>query len=130
MGPSTSVKDIQTFLGFANFYRRFIQSYSEVVSPSTALTKKGIKFEWSSKADATFQALTAAFNSTPVLMHFEPQKPTIVETGASDYVSAGILSQHDYSYPVHPLAFYSKKPECNYEIWDKELLAVIHWFEE
>lgn len=66
-------------------------------------------------------------------MHFDPEKPVIIETDASDFVSAGILSQHDDNDTLRPVAYYSKKhspAECNYEIYDKELLAVIRAFEE
>lgn len=114
-----SVKGVQTFLGFANFYWRVIQGYSEVVSAFTALIKKGIKFCWTPEAEDGFQLLKEAFTTAPVLMHFDPEKPIIVETDASDYVSAGVLSQQDDAGILHPLAFYSKKhslAECNYEI--------------
>ncbi|ETN72937.1 hypothetical protein NECAME_18601, partial [Necator americanus] len=60
-------------------------------------------------------------------------KPSVLETDASDYVSAGILSQEDDNGVLHPVAFYSKKhspAECNYEIYDKEMLAIIRCFEE
>lgn len=64
---------------------------------------------------------------------FDPEMAIVVETDVSDYVSAGVLSQHDDEGVLHPVAFYSKKhspAECNYEIYDKELLAVIRCFEE
>lgn len=101
---------------FANFYRRFIQGYSEVVSPLTALTKKGIQFQWNAEAETAFQQLQQAFTSAPVLMQFDPERAIIIETDTSDYVSAGILSQHDDAGILHPVAFYSKKhspAECN-----------------
>lgn len=66
-------------------------------------------------------------------MHFDPEKGIIVETDASDYVSAGVLSQHDDAEVLHPMVFYSKKhapAECNYEIYGKELLAIIRCFEQ
>ena len=66
-------------------------------------------------------------------MHFDPDKEIIIETDASDYVSAGILSQYDENDTLHPVAFFSKKhspAECNYEIYYKELMAIIRCFEE
>jgi hypothetical protein len=69
----------------------------------------------------------------PILQHFDTEKPIIVETDASDYFSAEIFSQYDNSSKLHPMAFYSKKhslAEYNYEIYNKELLAVIQMFEE
>jgi hypothetical protein len=128
-----SVKDVQIFLGFANFYRRFILGYSKIVAPLTALTKKGIKFQWTSESEAAFQNLKRSFTSAPILKHFDPEGEIVVETDASDYVSAGVLSQYDDQGILHPVAFFSKKhspAECNYEIYDKELLAIIRCFEE
>lgn len=97
------------------------------------LTRKGIKFQWTSEANAAFQLLVKAFTSAPVLMHFNLKKPIIVETNASDYVSAHILSQHDDDGIFHLVAFHSKKPfptKCNYEVYNKELLASIRCFGE
>jgi hypothetical protein len=128
-----NVKDVQIFLGFANFYRRFIRGYSKVVSRLTALMKKGIRFQWSQQADQPFRNLKQAFTSAPILRHFNPTKESIVETDASDYVSAAVLSQCDDEGIVHPVAFFSKKhspAECNYKIHDKELLTVIKAFSE
>jgi len=74
-----------------------------------------------------------SFHNSPHLKHFDPEKAIIVETDASDYVSARILSQYDNEGRLHPVAFFFKKhtaAECNYEIYDKELLAIIWTFEE
>ncbi|KAG1018673.1 hypothetical protein G6F43_014380 [Rhizopus delemar] len=89
-----SVHDVQVFLGFANFYRRFIKDYSKLTLPITALTKKNCIFTWSSDADAAFQGLKQAFTSAPILRHFDPNSQIIVETDASDSAVAGILSQY------------------------------------
>jgi hypothetical protein len=128
-----NLKDVQAFLGFANFYRRFIKDYSKVVSPMTALTKKDVAFMWSPACQSAFDKLKEAFTSAPVLRHFDPDRQIVVETDASDYVSAGILSQYDEEGVLHPVAFFSKKhspAECNYEIYDKELMAIVRCFEE
>jgi transposase InsO family protein len=128
-----NLKDVQIFLGFANFYRRFIKDYSKIVSPMTALTKKDTPFHWSDACEEAFQFLKDAFTTAPVLRHFDFDRPTTVETDASDFVSAGILSQRDDDGILHPVAYFSKKhtsTECNYEIYDKELMAIIRCFEE
>jgi hypothetical protein len=127
------IKDVQAFLRFANFYRQFIQEFSALASPLSALTKKVAPFICSEKAENAFLALKQAFTTAPILHHFDPEKPILVETDASDYVSAGILSQHDKEGRLHPVAYFSKKhtpAECNYEIYDKELLAINRTFEE
>ena len=66
------VKDIQSFLGFANFYRQFIPDYSDIVIPLTRLTRKGVKWDFSDKARRAFKTLKLAFTSAPVLTHWVP----------------------------------------------------------
>ena len=68
----------------------------------------------------------------PILKHFDPSKQCHVETDSLDYVNAGLLSQEDNGI-LHPVAYFSKRmvpAECNYEIYDKELLAIIWCFKE
>ena len=65
-----SVKEVQSFLGFANFYRKFIDSYSRLAAPLTTLTRKSVRFTWSNAAAAAFRSLQLAFTTTPILMHF------------------------------------------------------------
>ena len=128
-----NLKDVQSFLGFANFYRRFIYGYSKLAAPLTQLTKKDVAFEWSPKCQVAFDALKRAFTSDVVLRHYNPDLKILVETDASDYVSGGILSQYDAQGVLHPIAYFSKKhspAECNYEIYDKELMAIVRAFEE
>jgi hypothetical protein len=125
--------DVRSFLGFANFYRRFIRGYSNLVRPLTELTKKDMKFQWEDPQKTAFQALKDAFISAPILARFDFNRDVVVETDASDYVSAGVLSQYDDDGILHPVAFFSTKhtgAECNYEIYDKELMAIVRAFEE
>jgi hypothetical protein len=88
----TNIEEIQIFLGFANFYRRFIEGYSCVVSCITSLLRKGQHFHWSSKCQSTFEELKHRFTSGPVLKHFDPDLPIRVHTDASGFVISGILS--------------------------------------
>jgi len=132
-----NVTDIQCFLGFAIFYRRFIRDYSKVVSPLTSLTKKEggkyVPFIWGPAQQKAFEDLKKAFTTAPILRHFDYDREIVVETDASDHVSAGILSQYDDEGTLHQVAFYSKKhspAKCNYEIYDNELLAIVRAFEE
>jgi hypothetical protein len=99
----------------------------------THLTQKNTRFIWSNKCSQSFETLKQAFTSAPILWHFDYVQEIIVETDASDYVSASVLSQYDDAGMLHPIAFFSKKhtpAECNYEIYNKELIAIIHAFEE
>ncbi|OAQ57620.2 retrovirus polyprotein [Pochonia chlamydosporia 170] len=127
-----NVKDAQAFLGFSNFYRRFIKGFSRIVRPLVALTKKLVTWNWTSSCQGAFDTLKNSFTSAPILRHFDPTKEVFVECDASDFVSSGILSQEDDQGVLHPVAFMSKKydpAECNYEIYDKELLAIVRCFE-
>jgi hypothetical protein len=127
------VHDVRAFIGFANFYRRFIEGFSRIIGPLVRLTKKEIPFHWDSSCEESFQLLKKKFTTAPILRHFDPDKEIILEPDASDYVTAGVLSQYDEDGILHPVAFYSKRlspAECNYEIYDKELLAIIRCFEQ
>ena len=85
------LKEVQAFLGFANFYRRFIRNYSRVVQPLTKLTKKLVPFHWGPDQRRAFAELKEAFTTAPVLAHFDFEKEIVLETDASSYVSAGVL---------------------------------------
>lgn len=129
-----SAFDIQVFLGLANFYRRFVQNYSKIATPLTALLKKNAKFIWSKSAQSAFDELKLRLMSGPILRHFDPTKACVIEADASDYALGAVCSQYDDAGLLHPVAFYSRKllpAEMNYQIYDKELLAIIcalkHW---
>jgi hypothetical protein len=99
------VKDIQSFLGFANFYRRFIKNYSNITMPLTCLTCKDTPWNFTNNCNSAFQALKDAFVSAPVLSHWKPDVPLIVEMDTSDYALVAILSIINSDGEVHPMAF-------------------------
>jgi len=112
------VKDIQSFLGFANFYRWFIFNYSDIVVPLTWLTQKDAPWNFSEDCRCSFIALKHTFTTAPILTHFIPDTPIIVETDASDYAVAGILSITCADREIRPVAYYSwtlTAPELNYD---------------
>jgi len=131
----SSLVEVQSFLGFANFYRRFIKDYSQVARPLAELTKKDEKpWTWNQQAEDAFQELKQRFTSAPILAHFDAGRPVILETDASDFALGAVLSQRNDEGRLHPIAFHSRKfqpAEINYEIHDKELLAIVdafkHW---
>ena len=88
-----SLWDVQCFLGFANFYCKFIQDYSNIILPLTQLTKKGNAFIWSNEADMAFRQLKEAFTLAPILAHVDTKKPFIMEADALDSFLGRILSQ-------------------------------------
>lgn len=127
------VKDVQAFLGFANFYRRFILGFLKVENPLTQITRKGHIFECNPEAQIALNTLKNAFTTAPILAHFDPDNEMLVETDASDSDSACILSQLDINNVLRPVAYMSKKhspTECNYAISDKEPFASISAFEK
>jgi len=124
----TNVKGIQSFLGFANFYWRFMRDYSKITTPLSSLTRKEKGWEWSDKQQEAFETLKKAMITEPILQHFDPERPVTIETDASDYAIGAICSQPNEKGILHPVAYYSRKlkdPERNYDIHDKELLAII-----
>jgi hypothetical protein len=121
------------FLGFANFYRRFIKGYSSIVAPLTHLTRKDIPFAWTSDCAHSFNNLKTTFTTAPILRHFDYDREVIIEIDASNFISARVLSQYDDNGVLYPVAFFSRKhspAECNYEIYDEELMAIVCAFEE
>src|SRR5258707_2629423 len=125
------VQDVQAFLGFTNFYWRFIHDYSETTLPLNHLCKKSTTWHFGMEEAKAFQNLKKAFGSTPVLAHWALDLPMMVETDASDCAIAGILSVTTEDGEIWPVAFYSRtlqSTERNYDMHNKELLAIYEAF--
>ena len=125
------VKDIQSFLGFANFYHWFIFNYSDIVIPLTCLIQKDIPWKFDSSCRDAFNSLKKVFTSTPILTHWIPNAQLIVETDTLDYALATILSIVDEDNKVHPVAFHSRTftaVKLNYDTYNKKLLAIFKAF--
>ena len=129
-----SVAEVQSFLGFLNFYRRFVEGFSKHARPLFELTKKGVPFAWTAECAMAFATLKDLITRTPVLALPDDSKPFRLKTDASDFATGAVLSQQSESDGKwHPVAYYSKSlsaVERNYEIYDKELLAIIRALEE
>ncbi|KAH9246434.1 hypothetical protein BASA81_016025 [Batrachochytrium salamandrivorans] len=128
------VRELQVFLGFTNFYRALVSGYSDITCHLTKLLKKDVPFSWGSEQETSFKKLKDAFSCPGFLAHPNDEQPFILETDASDFAISGVLHQHDQSNTLRPVAFYSRQmnnAERNYDIYDKELLAVVesfkHW---
>ncbi|KAK3513556.1 hypothetical protein QTP70_016490 [Hemibagrus guttatus] len=131
----TTVRKLQCFLGFANFYRRFICNYSAVAGPLTSLLRgKPKKLTWTDQAWTDFQQLKSCFTTAPILRHPDPDLPFVVEVDASSSGLGAILSQrHGEAGKLHPCAFYARKlkaAEVNYDVGNRELLAIKAVLEE
>ena len=129
--PVKTLKEVQHFLRFANFYRRFIKDYSKIILPMTNSTSlKKHKWQSTPEIEQAQKQLIKVFTTAPVLRHFNPEELTIVETDASDFALGGILSQR-HEGRLHPIAFHSRKfteAEINYDTADQELLAIVDCF--
>ena len=125
-----SIKDIWRFYITCNFYYRFIKDFSKIAAPLTDVLK-GEDFNWTTKAQESFDSLKKILMSQPIIQPFDPHKPKRLECDASDYAIGAVLHQKDET-GWHPVAYYSKKLskfERNQAIYEKELLAIIRTFE-
>ncbi|GAA5958537.1 hypothetical protein JCM8115_002497 [Rhodotorula mucilaginosa] len=130
----SSVRQVQQFLGFCNFYRRFIPRYAEHARSLSRLTHKDERFDISpnSPAFASFLALKNAFVTGPVLRSFDPTRQITMITDASQYALSAQLYQDDEQGFLQPVAFHSRQftpPEINYQTYDQEMLAIAAGFD-
>ncbi|KAL3980939.1 ETS domain-containing transcription factor ERF [Sarotherodon galilaeus] len=131
-------KQLQSFLGFANFYRRFIRNYSQLALPLTRLTSPKIPFRWDELARQAFSCLKECFASAPILVQPDLSQPFVVEVDTSDAGVGAVLSQRQGG-KLHPCAYFSRRlspAERNYDVGNRELLAIKlaleewrHWLE-
>lgn len=128
-----TVRNVRGFLGFANFYRSFIPRFAALSSPLTRLTKKDTLFQWDQDCQEVFNELKDLFINAPILAHFEEERETVIETDVSGWATGAVLSQRQKDGRLAPCAYISQKlspAEANYEIYDKELLAIIRALRE
>ena len=121
------VREIQSFIGFCNFYCQFIGDFSKIARPLNLLTKKNVKFTWTNRCKLAFKRLKQRMCEALILQHFDLNKQCHMETNASDYVSAKVLSQKNNGI-LHPVAYFLRRMvlvKYNYEIYNKKLLAII-----
>ncbi len=129
---STNLTQMQFFIDFCNFYRRFIKNFSKIVYLLIQLTQKEVIFEWNHACQTIFDHMKKRMTEAFILRHFDQNRKTILETDSFNYVNDDILSQYDDEEILHLMIYYSKNlslAECNYEIYDKKLLAIIRAFE-
>jgi len=127
-----SVKDVQRFLGLANYYRRFIEEFAIVVRLLHNLVKNDKRWEWMEREEKAFKELKERFTKELVLAAPDIDKKMRMEVDASDDVTGGVLSMKCEDGLWRPVAFLSKslnETERNYEIHDKEILAIIRELE-
>ena len=102
-----NVKELQSFIGFANFYRRFIKDFSLIAKPLHDLTKKDAKWNWQGEQQQAFEQLRDSFCNEPILLLPNLSKPFKLETDASDFAVGAVLSQQDEENRWKPVAYFS-----------------------
>jgi len=125
---------VQAFVGFVNFYRRFIQDFSTIARLLFDLTRSDQAWNWGTKEQEAFERLKMAVTTAPILASPQDSEPFHIKADSSDFASGAVLSQQlPREDKWHPVAFYSKSlspVERNYEIHNKEMLAIIRALEE
>jgi len=125
-----TVKDVQSFLGFCNFYRAFIKNFSDIACPLNDLTCKNKQFIWTDEHNNAFLELKQMCSNYPVLHTPDWTKQFVMETDASGY-ALGVVIAQEFKDGIHPIAFHSRSllpAEKNYDAHDKELAGVIFGF--
>jgi len=140
-----NIREVCKFLGFTGYYHYFIQDYSKKAQPLLYLMHNMTPWHWGQDQQTAFETLHDTMCDKPVLRQSDFTKPFYVLTDASAYGVGAILSQEGesdvlhlktpYKKPkLHPVAYYSAtftETECNYNIYDQELLAIMkaitHW---
>jgi len=127
-------KEVQSFLGFTNFYRRFIQGFSHLARPLFDLTQKDTDWRWGADEQSAFDSLKERITTALILALPDNSRPFRIEADSSDFATGAVLSQQlPEDDKWHPVAFLSKSlspVERNYEIHDKEMLAIVRALEE
>src|SRR6266446_7013192 len=127
------VKDVQSFIGFVNFYQRFICNFSEIAHPLHALTRKSKDWSWGAAEQQAFDVLKSAITSTPTLAFPSKSSPFRLECDASNFATGAVLSQQQEDGLFHLIGFMSKSfsnTERNYQIHNKEMLVIMCALEE
>ena len=127
--PPKTKKEVRSFMGLANYYRKFIPNFSAIAVPLTDLTKKGYKSEvnWGEAQQRAFDTLKARLSSSPILHLPDNDKVFILRTDASDTGIGAILMQQegDQSFPICYASRKMLPRETRYSVIERECLAII-----
>lgn len=131
-----NIRELYRFLGFTNFYRRFIDHFSDLAAPLTALTRDGVDIKTGltlNGSKRSFSSLVKAFSSAPFLLHFDFAKPRVLQVDCLGFALSAILSQPDENQRLRPVSYLSRKltpAEQRWQVHNQELGAIIAGFEE
>ncbi len=129
---SNHLKDVQAFLKFVNFYKRFIKNFPKIAKSLIRLTRKDQSFYWFENCQIAFEQMKKRVIETFVLSYFSLELETFLESDSFNYVSIEMLFQEENNDHIKSIIYFFKTlsfAECNYEIYDKELLTIIRCFE-
>ncbi|GFW13804.1 hypothetical protein TNCV_1670201 [Trichonephila clavipes] len=122
-----NLRELRSFLGLCTYYRKFVKGFSNIARPLYKLTESKQKFQWTKECEDSFLQLKEALTSSPILIYPQPDKPFILDTDASNESVGAVLSQ-EIDGQERVVAYWSKclsKPERNYCVTRKELLAIV-----
>src|ERR1700677_881183 len=127
------VKEVQAFLGFANFYRRFVKDFAKIATPLNCLMRKNQEWKWGKDEELAFNDLKERFTLEPILHYPDPSKPLRVEADFSGFATGCVLSVLEDDQKWYPCAFISKslnEVKQNYEIYDRKMLSIMRCLED
>ena len=127
-----NMKDIQRFISFANYYRRFIKDFAKVARPLHDLVGLNKEWKWEEKQQAAFNTLKKLFMEQPLLAAPDTDKKFRIKSDASDYTTGGVLLMLCDDEKWRPVAYLSKSlnpTERNYDVHDKEMLGIMRCLE-
>ncbi len=128
-----NVKDVQSYLDFTNFYKRFIYDYSRITILLTRLIRKDVRFVWFQKFQIAFNILKKVFTFKIILHHYNSDHKIVIEINALNYVFKDIFFQYDENEILYSVTYFLKKHnsvKCNYEIYDKEFMIIVCTFKK
>ena len=123
-----NVRELQSFLGFINFYSKFTRKFADAITPLLELLRKKVNFEWTDKHRTAFVNINSLFDDNIILKYADPSKPYILTTDASEIACAAILSQLNSEGEEEIVCFVSrtfKGSEQSYFTTEKEMLALV-----
>jgi hypothetical protein len=124
----TTRKGVRSFLGLAGYYRQYVLNFAKIAAPLHKLTGKATRWQWTEREQKSFHDLKQILKEAPVLKIFDPNRPIIIDTDASNHAIGAVLVQTDEDGNEHPIAYYSRclsKAECNYCVTRRELLIIV-----
>ena len=123
-----SVISLRLFLGFCNYYKRFIINQLSKTKPFTKIIRKDENWKWDKKQKKLFKEIKNKFTEEPILKIYKLELPIRVKIDLLDFILKAYIVQKYKNKIQHLVAYYSKKltpPELNYNIYNKELLAIV-----